>query len=177
MVSGRGEPATGLSINALFTGLAGWGKTPIRARLGKGPTSVVPLSPKQCVRALAPEVCFSRGQRVFRNLLERASISPSQRTAIPTPPAARARIHLAWGCEDAETNWPGAGAFQNGLLLAVAGRGFDSRRTCHSEWADQNRGLRPRAIAHFGKRSEEHTSELQSHLNLVCRLLLENKSM
>src|SRR5690242_21167008 len=24
-------------------------------------------------------------------------------------------------------------------------------------------------------RSEEHTSELQSHVNLVCRLLLENK--
>src|SRR5260370_15957673 len=24
-------------------------------------------------------------------------------------------------------------------------------------------------------RSEEHTSELQSHLNIVCRLLLENK--
>src|SRR5260370_9919541 len=27
----------------------------------------------------------------------------------------------------------------------------------------------------FGARSEEHTSELQSHLNLVCRLLLEKK--
>src|SRR6476661_2696245 len=26
------------------------------------------------------------------------------------------------------------------------------------------------------RRSEEHTSELQSHLNLVCRLLLENKN-
>src|SRR5260370_28128166 len=26
-----------------------------------------------------------------------------------------------------------------------------------------------------GVRSEEHTSELQSHLNLVCRLLLEKK--
>src|SRR5260370_16124688 len=26
-------------------------------------------------------------------------------------------------------------------------------------------------------RSEEHTSELQSHLNLVCRLLLEKKIM
>src|SRR5260370_25759285 len=25
------------------------------------------------------------------------------------------------------------------------------------------------------RRSEEHTSQLQSHLNLVCRLLLENK--
>src|SRR5690242_21509566 len=27
----------------------------------------------------------------------------------------------------------------------------------------------------IGKRSEEHTSELQSHVNLVCRLLLEKK--
>src|SRR5260370_23645169 len=27
------------------------------------------------------------------------------------------------------------------------------------------------------RRSEEHTSELQSHLNLVCRLLLEKKNM
>src|SRR5260370_3739566 len=26
------------------------------------------------------------------------------------------------------------------------------------------------------ERSEEHTSELQSHLNLVCRLLLEKKN-
>src|SRR5438477_667479 len=31
------------------------------------------------------------------------------------------------------------------------------------------RSLRPRV------RSEEHTSELQSHVNLVCRLLLEKK--
>src|SRR5207237_8669348 len=30
-----------------------------------------------------------------------------------------------------------------------------------------------RATPH--RRSEEHTSELQSHLNLVCRLLLEKK--
>src|SRR5260370_28398101 len=30
------------------------------------------------------------------------------------------------------------------------------------------------ASAH--QRSEEHTSELQSHLNLVCRLLLEKKN-
>src|SRR5260370_20365556 len=31
------------------------------------------------------------------------------------------------------------------------------------------------APAGTAKRSEEHTSELQSHLNLVCRLLLEKK--
>src|SRR5260370_9774167 len=30
------------------------------------------------------------------------------------------------------------------------------------------------ALAH---RSEEHTSELQSHLNIVCRLLLEKKTI
>src|SRR5260370_25344798 len=31
------------------------------------------------------------------------------------------------------------------------------------------------AFDFFPSRSEEHTSELQSHLNLVCRLLLEKK--
>src|SRR5260370_12143756 len=36
-------------------------------------------------------------------------------------------------------------------------------------------GLRNRVLALYRKRSEEHTSELQSHLNLVCRLLLEKK--
>src|SRR5690242_21866988 len=30
-------------------------------------------------------------------------------------------------------------------------------------------------VAQPSKRSEEHTSELQSHVNLVCRLLLEKK--
>src|SRR5260370_26825291 len=30
-------------------------------------------------------------------------------------------------------------------------------------------------VSHAERRSEEHTSELQSHLNLVCRLLLEKK--
>src|SRR5260370_1176153 len=30
-------------------------------------------------------------------------------------------------------------------------------------------------LSRIAARSEEHTSELQSHLNLVCRLLLEKK--
>src|SRR5690242_21115233 len=34
-------------------------------------------------------------------------------------------------------------------------------------------GVRPSATS---SRSEEHTSELQSHVNLVCRLLLEKKN-
>src|SRR2546430_17310743 len=35
--------------------------------------------------------------------------------------------------------------------------------------------LRQRGRCHQGERSEEHTSELQSQSNLVCRLLLEKK--
>src|SRR5438034_7256496 len=33
-----------------------------------------------------------------------------------------------------------------------------------------------RDVARLGGRSEEHTSELQSHSDLVCRLLLEKKN-
>src|SRR5207237_10902779 len=35
--------------------------------------------------------------------------------------------------------------------------------------------VRPAGYRAATSRSEEHTSELQSHLNLVCRLLLEKK--
>src|SRR5260370_12090761 len=65
------------------------------------------------------------------------------------------------------------------LFRSVEG-GFDATRilqrlpvSCHGPVQVQPR-LFPKR--HFGnKRSEEHTSELQSHLNLVCRLLLEKK--
>src|SRR5207237_10011573 len=39
----------------------------------------------------------------------------------------------------------------------------------------QQKRLENRGSTGTGRRSEEHTSELQSHLNLVCRLLLEKK--
>jgi len=53
----------------LIRALAGSGKTPIRAGLGKGTTSVVPLSRSKCVRASAPEVRFWRPGDFFRSLL------------------------------------------------------------------------------------------------------------
>src|SRR2546430_13368186 len=43
-----------------------------------------------------------------------------------------------------------------------------------TESATKERDLAARETA-FGARSEEHTSELQSQSNLVCRLLLEKK--
>src|SRR5207237_10581079 len=50
------------------------------------------------------------------------------------------------------------------------------RQALEAEW----RRLEARAeqaYNTFEERSEEHTSELQSHLNLVCRLLLEKKKI
>src|SRR5256885_4073015 len=43
--------------------------------------------------------------------------------------------------------------------------------------ADDGQGGDPAVLAAFRTRSEEHTSELQSPCNLVCRLLLEKKKI
>src|SRR5437763_7981979 len=53
-------------------------------------------------------------------------------------------------------------------------------RTARARQADGERGIRPRgvvfpALRQLVARSEEHTSELQSPMYLVCRLLLEKK--
>src|SRR5690242_20930169 len=57
-------------------------------------------------------------------------------------------------------------------LGMVPGDGSELRRPGHRELRPEGMGRRvPGAAA----RSEEHTSELQSHVNLVCRLLLEKK--
>src|SRR2546422_5340865 len=60
------------------------------------------------------------------------------------------------------------------LARRLKGRSFESTRR-HGKHlfvcADRDFWLR----LHFGMRSEEHTSELQSRLHLVCRLLLEKK--
>src|SRR5690242_21019889 len=55
---------------------------------------------------------------------------------------------------------------------------FRSRRLLGFGRQRPVRGRRPEARGRpprRGRRSEEHTSELQSHVNLVCRLLLEKK--
>src|SRR5207237_4221279 len=54
-----------------------------------------------------------------------------------------------------------------------------NRRACRGRTAPESAGAR-RSRCGFSPpqylRSEEHTSELQSHLNLVCRVLLEKKN-
>src|SRR5260370_29311380 len=63
------------------------------------------------------------------------------------------------------TLFPYTTLFRSTLHGLTQGKGVDWQRL-----ADQGRILDPE-----NARSEEHTSELQSHLNLVCRLLLEKK--
>src|SRR6202041_2424518 len=43
------------------------------------------------------------------------------------------------------------------------------------DFEERGVGEKDEAAAYDDQRSEEHTSELQSHLNVVCRLLLEKK--
>src|SRR5690242_20843687 len=75
------------------------------------------------------------------------------------------------------------------LFRSAAGTrgGSDRRRTDGGRLAgkrlsrrDRPAGRRERAASadrpQRGLRSEEHTSELQSHVNLECRLLLEKKN-
>src|SRR2546426_9001392 len=59
----------------------------------------------------------------------------------------------------------------------------DDRRQRHDD-AECGRRLQPAGVVPamlvldvLGDRSEEHTSELQSPCNLVCRLLLEKKNL
>src|SRR2546426_7706830 len=73
-------------------------------------------------------------------------------------------------------------------LMALPGTGksfeqFQIDDTVCRQWASQQTGTTPERAAGvstaegagLGTRSEEHTSELQSPCNLVCRLLLEKK--
>src|SRR2546430_10139749 len=45
----------------------------------------------------------------------------------------------------------------------------------NSSWYSRSDSQKIRGLPQFAPRSEEHTSELQSQSNLVCRLLLEKK--
>src|SRR5690242_21504924 len=50
--------------------------------------------------------------------------------------------------------------------------------SCQALWPGGFLKVEPPVLARIGwLRSEEHTSELQSHVNLVCRLLLEKKKV
>src|SRR2546427_5576665 len=74
------------------------------------------------------------------------------------------------------TLFPYTTLFRSRSIVGSAGRGRRAGGRAHvyqARW--RRRLLRERRRARDGSRSEEHTSELQSQSNLVCRLLLEKK--
>src|SRR5256885_10160639 len=60
----------------------------------------------------------------------------------------------------------------DGICRRGVGTGASS---CHCQWHWTCARQRWEDLGSFSARSEEHTSELQSPCNLVCRLLLEKK--
>src|SRR2546426_7646482 len=82
------------------------------------------------------------------------------------------------------TLFPYTTLFRSGSTAPPGRRGGRRRSPRGSSWhrhPDDERRAAPgcavdvHGAAEFGDRSEEHTSELQSPCNLVCRLLLEKK--
>src|SRR4051812_6768859 len=78
-----------------------------------------------------------------------------------------ARMTIAFQSANVRSRRPGSGT--DGSRCSGCGDGLlaESSRTASSATG--------RSISRAARRSEEHTSELQSHVNLVCRLLLEKK--
>src|SRR5690349_23978038 len=71
------------------------------------------------------------------------------------------------------TLFPYTTLFRSGRRIAAAGRA--ARFAAHARPIGRCGAARPVPSADRQPRSEEHTSELQSRRDLVCRLLLEKK--
>src|SRR5699024_11340489 len=85
-------------------------------------------------------------------------------TTSPQPPYGRGSRN--------RTHTKGFGDLYSTIELYPCMNGGGQIRTAEPEGAD----LQSAAFSHFATRSEEHTSELQSRFDLVCRLLLEKKN-
>src|SRR5690606_40813264 len=91
---------------------------------------------------------------------------PPRPTLFPYTTLSDLRPHLPYRIVAAGTGAHGVVALAQPLEEARHGLQRDAHAPVHVHGAGDERG---------GGRSEEHTSELQSRENLVCRLLLEKK--
>src|SRR5437016_7282812 len=91
---------------------------------------------------------------------------------LPTPgaPCPTAAVSLAPAGKVLRVRSLDMDCLRHGPRIPQAGA---SGRIAHARWSLVR--LRPESQGTFEVRSEEHTSELQSLTNLVCRLLLEKK--
>src|SRR2546427_1669083 len=75
------------------------------------------------------------------------------------------------------TLFPYTTLFRSSRLASRTGARFVSFPDCSHWWQLQRAGEVAKELEALWSRSEEHTSELQSQSNLVCRLLLEKKKI
>src|SRR5690606_39324629 len=127
---------------------------------------------------------------------ESSRLGDTRRAAIVRQPVAIPRCFTPWGPQPRSAVSGRAGACMDGLArdrpwsgrsheFAVATRGGPRRHVDRDDGPQAATGgrfgisgsqwLRNSRRSWLSRRSEEHTSELQSRENLVCRLLLEKK--
>src|SRR5260370_13007391 len=107
------------------------------------------------------------------------------RASAPTPAAIHDRAHFGSGCNAAhvQVRQRCARSNKSPRQIPIFVPSIGVKAQAQTGITVERHGNRQREAAFFRIpanerghiRSEEHTSELQSHLNLVCRLLLENK--
>src|SRR5206468_10797813 len=107
----------------------------------------------------------------MRTLIDRLASATSQRAL---------SLHDALPISAASSVQPARRAVlvaDGGVVGAIDGAALEPGRTPRVEGAaaGQRRRVRRLAVDRGEPRSEEHTSELQSRSELVCRLLLEKK--
>src|SRR5690242_21504701 len=73
------------------------------------------------------------------------------------------------------TLFPYTTLFRSAPARGHCGRGGDDGMRMPGSGLAKGLAVTLRTMGRRSVRSEEHTSELQSHVNLVCRLLLEKK--
>src|SRR2546426_8286510 len=101
------------------------------------------------------------------------------RTSVP-PCFFEANLKIAWEVSPGEQD---VGCVQHGPMRIDVAATWAEHRRFHEQWEDKVaaevraiRSCKPALVlSDISYRSEEHTSELQSPCNLVCRLLLEKK--
>src|SRR5260370_6640599 len=114
-----------------------------------------------------------------RATMRARSEGTNRRSLLCAPGCAR----RAASCHFAACSSAAAASFTNSSLFLGSGSAAATRRYSQADSFSWYQLSRPDAVnihpvlrrRRPRRRSEEHTSELQSHLNIVCRLLLEKK--
>src|SRR5207237_4694588 len=114
---------------------------------------------------------FTESQRAWLNGFVAGLLGMERAQGSPGPPAAAPQI-------DEDFPWHDPTLALDERMKLAHGRSFERQLMAAMGQLDCGQCgylCKTYAEAIAALRSEEHTSELQSHLNLVCRLLLEKK--